>query len=153
MTKRKSIKLNYTVPKDSHWKGQKPNLEEFVGFVYEIKNLVTGQMYIGRKLYWIHAKRKKVRQNDWHKYTGSSTQLNKDIKKLGKSNFRFKILRQYPDKSSLRYGESEMIYKRKALTSYDDKGNKLYYNGQIDRCFTPTCWWEGNKLRCRDDFK
>lgn len=153
MAKAKSKKkpLDYS-PGTHHWKGAKPNLREFIGFVYEIKNLCTGQMYIGRKLYWEHRKRTKVRQSNWKVYTGSSKRLNKDIEALGIENFSFRILRQYPDKSSLRFGESEMIYKRKALTSYFEDGGRMYYNEQIDRCFSPTHWYLGSKLMSREDY-
>jgi hypothetical protein len=144
-TKKRVKPLDYTF-KPNHWIGLKPNPKKWVGFVYEIKNLITGQLYIGRKLYWEHRKLKRVKQSKWGIYTGSSKRLNKDIEELGLEHFQFKILRHYPDKSSLRYGESEMIVKKGALTKHDQDGNKMYYNGQVDKCYSPTCYYEGGKL-------
>ena len=144
-TRRKVKPLDCTLG-SHHWVGLKPNPARWVGFVYEITNLVTGQLYIGRKLYWEHRKQKRVKQSKWGVYTGSSKRLNVDIQELGIDKFTFKILRQYPDKSSLRYGESEMIVKRGALTKHTSDGMKVYYNGQVDKCYSPTCWYESGKL-------
>ncbi len=132
--------LNYTV-KPHHWEGLRPDPKKYKGFVYEIYNLLTGQVYIGRKLMWFHSKGKQTTQTPWGSYTGSSKKLNDDIKKLGIENFKFKIVKQYKTKSGLRYGEVERIVKLDALT----KNSDVYYNGSCDKCYSPIEYFVGNK--------
>ncbi len=82
--------------------------EDYIGFVYIITNLVTGRMYIGKKLAKFakttyktvklkngKKKKKKIRgkiESDWKDYYGSNDQLNADVQRLGTENFRRKIL-------------------------------------------------------------
>ena len=132
----------------SHWIGKRPDTDKYRGFIYEITNKLTGMKYIGRKLMWREGKKKLKKTGKkakikypWEFYTGSSEKLNKDIEKLGKKNFIFKILRLYKTKSGLRYGETEEIVKRKALTVNRD----LYYNGTVDKCYSPVEYYHGKK--------
>lgn len=119
------------------------NPDEFVGFIYEITNLVSGKKYIGRKNL-TSTRRKQVKQktdptkkktvrvtkaSDWESYTSSSAQLNADIVALGKDKFRFEILTAYKTKSELAYGEVYEIIQRGALTKYMPNGEPAYYNG------------------------
>jgi hypothetical protein len=115
--------------------------EDCVGFVYLITNIITGRMYIGKKLakfarttYKIvklkngTKKKKRVRSkidSDWREYYGSSDELQKDIEELGKANFRREILFYCKSKAETSYIEAREQFTRRVLES------DLYYNGQI----------------------
>lgn len=132
----------------SHWKGKVPDIDTHKCFVYEITNLVTGMKYIGRKQMWYLSKKKSKKtgkrmkiQHQWKSYTGSSKALNSDIEELGKDKFSFKIVKLYKGKSGVRYGETELIVKRNALT----KNRDLYYNGRVDSAYQPNEYYDGAK--------
>jgi len=115
--------------------------EECVGFVYLIKNNLSGRKYIGKKLakfsktaYKIVKqkngikKRKKIRSkvdSDWREYYGSSPELTADIITLGTKNFSREILFYCKSKSECSYVEAREQFERKVLESTD------YYNGHI----------------------
>jgi len=113
-----------------HWVGRRPDPSKYFGFVYLITNTVSGRMYVGKKQYHRWSKRKKVGENDWHYYTGSSKDLNRDIKRLGQHNFEFKILKNYNTRGGLTYGEANKQHKLDVLTKPHPDG-RLYYNKQI----------------------
>jgi hypothetical protein len=112
-----------------------------VGFVYNIKNLITGRQYIGKKLSKFSKtsykmvtlkngtkKKKKIKSkidSDWMTYYGSSDELNKDVESLGKDNFSLEILFFCESKAECSYIEAREQFGRKVLESDD------YYNGQI----------------------
>jgi phage-related protein len=111
---------------------------EWVGFVYLITNLTTGQKYIGKKFFasTTHVKikdrknrKKVVKESNWKKYTGSSRQLTEDIELLGKDKFQFEILSLHESRSSLAWREVEMIVKNDALRAKLPNGEQAYYNG------------------------
>lgn len=121
-----------------HWE-LRPGLQwepEAYGFIYEITNLTTGQMYIGKKqmqskrklppLKGKKRKRTKIVETDWKTYTGSCTQLNEDIEKIGKQEFEFDIVCFCNSKWELAYKEAEMQINRGVLLS------ESYYNGIIN---------------------
>ena len=111
------------------------------GFVYLITNMVSGRMYVGKKLsrfkttrYKMHTQkngkkvRKKIRgaaDSGWQEYYGSSDQLNRDIETLGKDRFRREILYYCRSKAELNYVEAREQFARKVLES------DMYYNGHI----------------------
>jgi len=132
----------------SHWQGKKPDTDKFIGFVYEITNTLNGMKYIGRKQMWYLSKKKSKKTGKrmkimypWKSYTGSSDALNAEIEEFGKENFKFKILRLYKGKAGLRYGETEMIVKREALT----KNKAMYHNGRVDSAYQPNEFYDGTK--------
>lgn len=116
--------------------------EDCVGFVYLITNLTNGRKYIGKKLAKFSKttyktvtlkngakKRKKIRSkidSDWREYYGSNIELNKDVEKLGPSNFKREILYYCKSKAECSYIEAREQFSRKVLESTD------YYNGQIN---------------------
>lgn len=119
--------------------------ELYVGFIYQITNLITGKAYIGRKNL-TSTRRKQVKcktdatkkktvritkASDWESYTGSSVQLNADINASGKQNFRFEILSAHKSKSDLNYAEVYQLVTRGALTKYMANGEPAFYNGII----------------------
>jgi hypothetical protein len=115
--------------------------EECVGFVYLITNVISGRMYIGKKLakfakttYKVvklkngTKKKKKIRSkidSDWRDYYGSNLELNVDVLKLGKENFTREILYYCTSKAQCSYIEAREQFTHKVLESKD------YYNGQI----------------------
>ena len=109
--------------------------DEVIGFVYQITNIKDGRMYIGKKLARFKRSRPplKGRKNkrrfqvdsDWRDYYGSSDELNADVLKLGKENFKRDILFYCNSKAVLSYVEAREQFARKVLESND------YYNGHI----------------------
>lgn len=115
--------------------------EDCVGFVYIITNLISGRKYIGKKLakfsrttYRVHKlkngtkKKKRIRSkvdSDWQEYYGSSEELNSDIEKLGKENFKREILHYCTSKAETSYLEAKEQFERRVLETDE------YYNGHI----------------------
>ena len=110
--------------------------EDSFGFIYEIKNNLSGKMYVGKKQCITKFKRKPLKgkkrnrldskESDWKSYTGSSNDLNSDIEKIGKENFNFTILKVCGSKWELGYEEIKEQLKREVLLS------EQYYNGIIN---------------------
>lgn len=123
-----------------HWIGKNPNPDKYFGFVYEITNLTTGRKYIGKKQYHRWSKRKIAGSNKWEFYTGSSKELNADIKKYGKENFEFKIIKNYLTRGGLVYAEANIQHKKDVLTLHKNN-ERVYYNKQISAIkFIPKEW-------------
>ena len=112
------------------------------GFIYEITNKINGKKYIGKKQCVRKIKRKPLKgktrnridhkESDWKTYTSSSNELNEDIKKYGKENFEFHILKVCGSKWELGYEEIKEQIARDVLRRDD------YYNGIINvRIGTP----------------
>ena len=116
--------------------------ESVFGFVYEITCTVNNKKYIGKKQCKTKLKRKPLKgktrrrieeiSTDWRTYTGSSTELNKDIEKYGLNSFIFIILKTCRSKWELAYEEIKEQIKRDVLLQ------GVYYNGIINvRIGTP----------------
>jgi len=123
-----------------HWRlaeGIQLNLSAF-GFIYEITNNATERpkKYIGKKQCVFKVRKKPlkgktrarlgVKESDWKTYTGSSKELNDDIKKYGKEMFDFVILEWCDSKFELGYKEIKKQIMEDVLLSED------YYNGIIN---------------------
>jgi len=110
--------------------------ETYFGFIYEILNTITNKKYIGKKQMISKIRRKPLKgkkrsridfkQSDWKIYTGSSNDLNEDIKKYGKENFKFTILKFCNSKWELAYFECKIQLEKDVLLRDD------YYNGIIN---------------------
>jgi hypothetical protein len=107
-------------------------LDEYIGFVYEITNLTNNRKYIGKKL----LKRSKTKQvkgkkkrtlveSDWKDYYGSNKELQEDIDKLGKYNFKRQILRLCKTKGECNYFEADHQFKSGVLL------DQMWYNSWI----------------------
>ena len=131
---------------NNHWEGLEPNPDCFFGFIYLIENTVNGRLYVGKKQYWAatgnfrnrssHISTDKWRPeqwkpSDWNYYTGSSKELNADIKKFGKDKFRFIILSQHSTKGDLHYEEIKEQAVRNVLAEKLTEDVYLYYNKSI----------------------
>lgn len=107
--------------------------EEHYGFVYVITNMLTGKMYVGKKLFWFKKiktlKKKRVRylaESDWKDYYGSSIALNKDVQELGQEHFKREIVRLCTSKGECSYYETLEQMTRAVLFNPD-----LYYNDWV----------------------
>lgn len=110
--------------------------ENSFGFVYNIINKSSGKEYIGKKQFKHKVKKKPLKgkkrkridnkESDWKDYTGSSNDLNEDIKKYGKNNFEFIIIKICNSKWELSYEEIKEQIKRDVLLS------EKFYNGIIN---------------------
>lgn len=110
--------------------------EKTFGFIYIITNILENKKYIGKKqciskitrkpLKGKKRKRKDTKESDWKSYTSSSEKLNEDIKRLGKENFEFKIIKTCNSKWELAYFEIKEQILREVLLRED------YYNGIIN---------------------
>lgn len=115
---------------------------DYITFVYCITNLKTNRKYIGKKLFYFAKtkykmvklkngtkKRKKIKsqiESDWQDYYGSNTELNADVKTLGKKHFRREIMYLCNSKAEASYLEAREQFENKVLESSD------YYNGIIN---------------------
>lgn len=87
------------------------------GFVYVITNVKLNKKYIGCKAFYFK-RGNKIKESDWKSYTGSNTQLNKDIEIQGKQDFTFYIVQQYNTKVETKYHEARLIMMNNAI--YDN---------------------------------
>lgn len=121
-----------------HWilsEGLEFNKEAF-GFIYEIKNIVLGKRYIGKKQCVSKIRRKPLkgktrarldqRESDWKTYTGSSKELNNDIQEYGKEKFTFTILEYCNSKWELAYNEAKLHFLHEVLFK------ESFYNGILN---------------------
>ena len=122
------------------WTYQQQPLEEipegYIGFVYLITNLTTGQKYIGKKLAQFkktrpplkgkRLKRRSTVESDWRDYWGSSERLQADVNTLGPENFTREILYLCKSKAEMSYLEAREQFERRVLETDD------YYNGIIN---------------------
>ena len=99
-------------------------LDDNIGFVYIITNLVTMRQYIGKKLFTaaktklVKGKKKRTRvASDWEKYYGSNDELKADVKELGPDFFRREILHLCKGKGECNYLELKEQCLRGALES------------------------------------
>ena len=123
-----------------HWTYQNQPVDEipegYIGFVYIITNLQTGQKYIGKKLAQFKKtkpplkgkklKRRSTVESDWRDYFGSSDRLNADVQALGPEKFTREILYLCKSKAEMSYLEAREQFERRVLESDD------YYNGIIN---------------------
>ncbi len=117
------------------WVNVPDNVDDYVGFIYEITNTQNGMRYIGKKFYHRKLKKKPLKgmkrrrvsiiESDWRTYYGSCNALNADIERYGKDNFHRVILASYDNKWECAYYEMLEQVKRNVLFRSD------YYNGII----------------------
>lgn len=112
-------------------------VNDYYGFVYLIRNKVSGKSYIGRKYFTkassrqVKGKRRRCRkESDWKDYWGSSKRVLEDIEKLGKENFERQILRLCKTRGECNYWEAKYQFEYDVLTGDN------YYNDNIMMKFT-----------------
>lgn len=112
-------------------------VNDYYGFVYLIRNKISGKSYIGRKYFTkassrqVKGKRRRCRkESDWKDYWGSSKRLLEDIEKIGKENFERSILRLCKTRGECNYWEAKYQFE------YDVLSGDNYYNDNIMMKFT-----------------
>ena len=112
------------------YKGNTLNEEDIppkaCGFIYLIRQLSTGRLYIGRKLLTsaatktVNGKKKKIRkESDWKDYWSSSPKIKAWIEESGTSDFSREILQFVTSKGMLAYAEEYALYTMGVLESDD----------------------------------
>lgn len=123
--------------------------EDTLGFIYVITNLVSGKIYVGKKLAWFrktslktitlkngNTRRKKVTKlvrSDWPSYYGSCTELLGDVEKYGHESFKREIIYTCTSKSEMSYIEALVQFRLGVLL--DDR----FYNGIINLRVNKRC--------------
>lgn len=120
-------------------------LDQYEAFVYLIENLITGQLYIGKKNLWITpfkkpapGKKRRTRikkESPWRKYYGSCVELTADVNQFGEKNFKRTILHFCKTKNDAVYLEMKEQVARDVLTATFEDGSYQYYNKNIVQKF------------------
>lgn len=107
----------------------------FVGFVYEISNLLDGRKYIGKKSFIFKIAKKPLKgqkrrrisyeESDWRDYFGSNTELQADVARHGVGNFHRRILMLCKTKAEMSYYEAKFQLETDAILRDD------YYNSWV----------------------
>jgi len=137
------------VTKDHHWIGKRPRPDLYWGFIYIIKDITTGQGYIGRKQYWF-AKPKAIGcksrvvdksspkwkdscwlESNWRDYKGSSKILDKHMATFPDHEYVFEIVHQCHARGQLTYWEVKTQWKHDVLGARFKDGTRKYFNGNI----------------------
>jgi len=127
--------------------------EDWFGFVYVIKNKVTGRIYVGKKVFWNNLKKKLTKtelaeqtgpgrkpthkrvtkESNWITYWGSNKELLADIKELGEENFERRILKLCKSKKELTYYELHYQCKEEVLltNTYNDNILGKFYRRDL----------------------
>lgn len=106
---------------------------EYIGFVYLITNLIDNKKYVGKKNFYfskskqVKGKKKKFKvESDWRDYYGSSAEVQADVEKLGKENFKREILRLCMFKGEFAYYEAKYQFEYDVLLKPEE-----FYNNWI----------------------
>ena len=112
------------------------DIGDYYGFVYRITNTTSSKSYIGRK-YFVQkrkpkgGKRRVTSESDWKRYYGSSDELKRDIKELGRDSFRREILSLHTTLGKVNYEETKQLFLHNVLMESLDNGEPAYYNSNI----------------------
>ena len=112
------------------------DIRDYYGFVYRITNTINGKSYIGRK-YFVQkrkpkgGKRRVTSESDWKRYYGSSDDLKRDIREIGKDSFRREILSLHTTLGKVNYEETKQLFLHNVLMESLDDGTPMYYNSNI----------------------
>ena len=113
-------------------KFKEEDIQDHLGFVYLITNILTGRKYIGKKFFTkaktkqVNGKKKKIRvASDWETYWSSSEELKAEVIKNGEEQYTREILHLCKMRSACSYWETYEIFTRHALLS------DAYYNAWV----------------------
>ena len=112
------------------------DIGDYYGFVYRITNTTNEKSYIGRKYFYQKrkprgGKRRVTSESDWKRYYGSSDDLKRDIREIGKDSFRREILSLHTTLGKVNYEETKQLFFYNVLTEALDDGTPKYYNSNI----------------------
>ena len=112
------------------------DISDYYGFVYRITNTTNEKSYIGRKYFYQKrkprgGKRRVTSESDWKRYYGSSDDLKRDIREIGKDSFRREILSLHTTLGKVNYEETKQLFFYNVLTEALDDGTPKYYNSNI----------------------
>lgn len=110
------------------------------GFIYVIRRVSTGQLYIGRKHFRSAGKLTKGKQSNWRSYTSSSKEVNAQIEAFGKDDFRFFVLEQYYSLGAVGWAETWSQCHAEIASNHEK-----YLNRLIDK----VCWRSKEKITSR----
>ena len=122
-----------------HYKGTtftSDDIGDFFGYVYRITNIESGRQYIGRKYFYQKrkpkgGKRRVTSESDWKRYYGSSDELKRDVKQIGKDKFRREIISLHKTLGKVNYEETKQLFLNNVLMESLDDGTPMYYNSNI----------------------
>ena len=75
--------------------------------------------------------RRVTSESDWKKYFGSSEELKRDIREIGKENFRREIISLHQTLGKVNYEETRQLFLNNVLMESLADGTPLYYNSNI----------------------
>ena len=114
---------------NGHWSfPEQLDHENAFGFIYLIKNINTGMMYIGKKIFRGTGKINKGKPSNWRVYTSSSKDINNMIEEIGIDSFEFHVLEQYYTRGGLSWAETWSQCFVEVPTN-----NHIWYNRFIDK--------------------
>lgn len=118
---------------NGHWKfpDQLGANGEF-GFIYVIRNLMTGRCYLGKKQFYSTGKLNKGLVTNWQWYISSSKELSEEIKSLGKDDFEFVVLEHYKNRGTLGYAETWSLMHAETPTN-----REMWYNMLVNKVSWP----------------
>ena len=76
-------------------------------------------------------KRRVTSESDWKRYYGSSDDLKRDIREIGKDSFRREILSLHTTLGKVNYEETKQLFLHNVLMESLDDGTPMYYNSNI----------------------
>lgn len=114
-------------------------IENYLGFVYVVENILDGRKYIGKKLLKFQ-KRKTVKgkvkkvlaESDYLTYYGSSEEVKADVKRLGEENFKREILHLCKTKAEMSWFELQEQVDNRVLL-HPDKFYNAFVGCKINR--------------------
>ena len=76
-------------------------------------------------------KRRVTSESDWKRYYGSSDELKRDIREIGRTSFRREILSLHTTLGKVNYEETKQLFLHNVLMESLDDGTPMYYNSNI----------------------
>jgi hypothetical protein len=100
---------------NGHWQFPEPmDSEEYIGFIYVIRDIEAKRLYLGKKQYRSMGKETKGKESNWRWYISSSNELVQRVKTNGKHKFEFIAIEQYKTKATLSYAETWTLITQEA---------------------------------------
>ena len=132
LTLKETKSLKVVLFNNGHWQfPEQMGGDEYVGFIYVIRDKYLQRCYLGKKTYRGSGKLNKGVESDWKRYKSSSNLLKDMFKERPKEEFEFICIEQYRTKGTLSYSETWSLCAVEAPTS------KVFYNTLIEKVSWP----------------